>query len=35
MQITRRTLLFASGAAAAFTAGMYPVLKLDAQGVAP
>lgn len=35
MQITRRKLLFAGGAAAAFTAGMYPVLKLDAQGVAP
>ncbi|MGC4389342.1 glycoside hydrolase family 26 protein [Agrobacterium sp. M50-1] len=35
MQITRRKLLFAGGAAAAFTAGMYPVLKLNAQGVAP
>lgn len=35
MQITRRKLLFAGGAAAAFTAGMYPVLKLSAQGAAP
>lgn len=35
MQITRRKLLFASGAAVAFSASMYPMFKLDAQGVAP
>ncbi|WP_313615852.1 glycosyl hydrolase, partial [Rhizobium sp.] len=35
MQITRRKLLFASGAAVAASASMYPMFKLDAQGVAP